>query len=74
MLLIKLKKHLQDNHFVSLFELMAAFNIDPDVLREMLKLLIRKNIIRLRNKTNQCGSTCFKCNPFVTEIYEWVGA
>jgi hypothetical protein len=74
MLLIKLKQYLHDNHLVSLFELMTKFNIDPDVLREMLKLLIRKDIIRLKNKTNQCGSKCFKCNPFVTELYEWVGA
>lgn len=74
MLLIKLKQYVKANRLVSLFELITRFNIEPDVLREMLKLLIRKGIVQLKSKTDNCGSKCVKCNPSVTELYEWVEA
>lgn len=72
MLLTKLKEYVKTHRLVSLFELTTSFNVDPEILRDMLRLLIRKGKVRQQNKTNQCGSKCVKCHPFVTEMYEWV--
>jgi putative ferrous iron transport protein C len=73
MLLISLKEYLKNHHLVSFSELTTVFNSDPEVLQDMLKLLIRKGRVKKTNKTSHCGSKCVKCPPSTTEIYEWVG-
>ncbi|MBA2654610.1 MAG: FeoC-like transcriptional regulator [Gammaproteobacteria bacterium] len=71
-MLIDLKQYVKNQRLVSLYELSSRFNLDPEIMRSMLDLLIRKGQIRPRNKTNNCGSKCFKCNPLSTELYEWI--
>jgi|688.fasta_scaffold742785_2 hypothetical protein len=72
MLLINLKHYVKNQRFVSLFDLTTRFDLEPDILRAMLQLLIRKGSVRQRHKTNHCGVKCLKCDPKVTEIYEWI--
>lgn len=71
MLLTQLKGHIKNHRVVSLFDLINRFNADPEVIRDMLQLWIRKGKIRALQKTTSCGSKCVKCHPYITETYEW---
>lgn len=68
----ELKRHMQMINASNLFALSHHFNTDPDMLRDMLGLLIRKGIVRKCMQTTKCGTSCNRCNPLLTEIYEWV--
>lgn len=68
----ELKQHMQTMRVTNLFTLSHHFNKDPDVLRDMLRLLVRKGVVRKSRQTMKCGTACNRCNPLLTEIYEWV--
>jgi putative ferrous iron transport protein C len=72
MILMKVKEYLKTQRLVSLFDLTTRFNLDPEIVREMLKLFISKGKLRLQQKTARCGTQCAKCHPAMTELYEWV--
>ena len=67
-----LRLHFRLNKVCSLFDLTTRFNADPEQVRDMLQIWIRKGKLCCKKKTSQCGSSCSKCHPHVTEIYEWV--
>lgn len=71
--LIDIKNYLQSIKVSNLFHLSTYFNMDPDILRDMLQHWERKGCIRKSGKTDNCGTKCSKCSPLLTEIYEWVG-
>lgn len=72
MILLKIKDYLKSQRLVSLFDLTTRFNVDPEIIRQMLKVLINKGNLRQQQKTSQCGTKCAKCHPSMTEMYEWV--
>ncbi len=72
MMLITLKQYLQEKRLVSMQDLTNHFKLDPEILRQMLALFIRKGHLQKKIKTNQCGVKCAKCHPLITEIYEWL--
>jgi putative ferrous iron transport protein C len=74
MSLLEIKKYLMQVKLTSLAGACAYFNAEPTLLRQMLGHWIRKGCIRQCMKTAACGSSCVKCSPELTEIYEWVGA
>ena len=58
---------------VSLAQLRLHFSIEPDALRHMLSMLIRKGRVRLIPIPHRCdGCTC--CNVETIEFYEWIEA
>ncbi len=71
-MLADIKQCLRAQHMVSLFDLTKRFNVQPDALRDMLDILIRKGQVRKCTKTPQCGTQCQKCSVLFTELYEWV--
>lgn len=73
MSLIDLKHYLQQIKICSLFQLSSYFNREPDVLRSMLQHWEYKGYIKKMSKTEKCGSSCSKCDPLYTEIYQWIG-
>jgi hypothetical protein len=73
MLIAELKQQLRQHQAMSLFEMMNALNLKPEILREMLAILERKGQVRRCTKTPRCGTKCQKCSVLVTELYEWVG-
>jgi putative ferrous iron transport protein C len=73
MILIQLKQYLQNQRTLSLFDITSRFNIDAEIARDMLQLWVNKGKVRKSQKTNQCGTQCSKCHPFIRELYEWVG-
>lgn len=72
MLLSNLNQYLAQQKAANLLELSRCLNAEPDVVRSMLSLLIRKGRVRQSPKIPGCGSSCGKCNPLLTEVYEWL--
>lgn len=73
MILSDLKRYLQQRERVSLNELSIHFNTDADALRGMLGKWIGKGKVRQLAANSSCGTSCCKCDPTLTELYEWVG-
>lgn len=72
MILAELRSYLQQKQRITLNDLVVHFQIDPDALRGMLSKWIQKGKVRLISGSNACGTSCCKCDPLLTEIYEWV--
>lgn len=72
MSLLEIKHYMKQHRMSNLLGLMHYFNIDADLARNFLSHWQRKGKIKKMQKTNQCGTQCSKCDPTLTEIYEWV--
>jgi putative ferrous iron transport protein C len=72
--LVEIKQHMMQVKITSLANICAYFNADPVMLRQMLGHWIRKGCVRQCLQTPVCATTCGKCSPMVTELYEWVVA
>jgi hypothetical protein len=73
MILSDLRNYLQTNHRVTLNDLVIHFHVEADALRGMLGKWISKGKVRQLSSSNSaCGTSCCKCDPLLTEIYEWV--
>lgn len=72
MILADLRQYLQERRQVSLNDLAIHFNIDADALRGMLGKWISKGKVRQVSSGESCGTSCCKCDPLLTEIYQWV--
>ncbi len=72
MSLLGIKKYLMQVRIASMSSLAVYFNANPATLRDMLSHWERKGCLRKCLKTQACGGSCFKCDPLLTEIYEWV--
>jgi putative ferrous iron transport protein C len=70
--LLEIKNYVMQVKVASLSHLSAYFKCDAELLRNMLCHWTRKGCIRKTTKTPECGKSCGKCVPTVTEIYEWV--
>lgn len=73
MILSDLRSYLQDKHRVTLNDLVLHFDIDANALRGMLGKWISKGKVKCSTAEPGCGTSCCKCDPLLTEIYEWVG-
>lgn len=72
MLLSDIKTYLKKQGQQSLLQLSRQFNVQTDIIQDMLNLLVRKGQVRLCMKTPRCGKQCSQCSVLVTQIYEWV--
>lgn len=72
MILSELKQYLQERKRVTLQDLVIHFGVDADALRGMLAKWVSKGKVRLTPPGSSCGTTCCKCDPALTELYEWV--
>ena len=73
MILSDLRNYLQDKHRVTLNDLVLHFHVDANALRGMLAKWISKGKVRLSPTVGtSCGTSCCKCDPLLTEIYEWI--
>lgn len=71
MILADLKTYLQQHRQASLIDLSRHFDTDPEVLRTMLALWVRKGQVERFSFSPQCGESCQRCAPESTEIYRW---
>lgn len=72
MILSELRSYLQQQRRVPLNDLVLHFNIDADALRGMLQKWINKGKVKLTTAGSSCGTGCCKCDPLLTDIYEWI--
>lgn len=72
MILSDLRSYMQLQHRVVLNDLIIHFNMDANALRGMLGKWISKGKVRKTSAEASCGTSCCKCDPAMTEIYEWV--
>jgi len=72
MILSEIRNYLQEKHRVTLNDLVIHFNIDANALRGMLGRWISKGKVRQLPVNSSCGTGCCKCDPALTELYEWV--
>ncbi|MGF1639782.1 MAG: FeoC-like transcriptional regulator [Rhodospirillales bacterium] len=69
-MLTELKSHLARCQRASLTELARRFSTDPDALRPMLELWVRKG--RVRRTAGAGCRGCVSCAAADIEFYEWV--
>jgi putative ferrous iron transport protein C len=72
MILSDLRSYLQEQKRVALKDMEMRFNIDADALRGMLSKWITKGYVRKLPSGTSCSSGCCKCDPALTELYEWI--
>ncbi|MFA5984165.1 MAG: FeoC-like transcriptional regulator [Methylococcaceae bacterium] len=72
MILSELKQFLSQQKRASLLDLTQHFNVEADALRGMLEKWIQKGKVRKTALESGCGTGCCKCDPALTEIYEWL--
>ncbi len=72
MILSELRCYLKQQKTVTLHDLVIHFNIDADVLRGMLGKWMSKGKVRQLPVNSACGTSCCKCDPTLTEFYEWI--
>ena len=73
MILSHIRHYLEQRGQATLFDIANHFNSDQDAVRGMLETWVRKGKVRRHLANSACGSSCTKCTPGTTEIYEWIG-
>jgi hypothetical protein len=71
-ILSDLRSYLKHQRRVALADLVGHFKMDADALRGMLGKWISKGNVRKLSRENSCGTSCCKCDPALTELYEWI--
>ena len=72
MILSDLRSYLKAQHRVALIDLVNHFDIEADAIRGMLGKWVSKGKVKQLSMEKGCGTSCCKCDPTLTEIYEWV--
>lgn len=62
---------MQQHGQVSLSDIALHFDIEPDAVRGMLDIWIKKGKVHRRSATSSCGTSCSQCDTAATEIYVW---
>jgi putative ferrous iron transport protein C len=74
MILSDIRRYLQQRGQASLADLALHFDADPDAIRGMLQVWMRKGMVQRQVATASCGSSCSKCDAATTELYTWHGS
>lgn len=72
MILSELRTYLKQKQRVTLNDLVNHFGVSADALRGMLGQWMRKGHVRRLSPESGCGTQCCKCDPGLTELYEWI--
>lgn len=71
MILSDIGNYLRERQYASVADIASRFETDPDVVRDMLAMLERKQRIHRVTGLSACGSSCRKCDSAATEFYAW---
>jgi len=71
MILSDIRDYLQHRGQSSLADIALHFDIEPDAVRGMLDIWVKKGKLHRRSATSSCGTSCSQCDSAVTEIYVW---
>jgi putative ferrous iron transport protein C len=72
MILSEIRSYLKERGQATLADIALHFKTEPDALRGMLEVWIKKGKVQKQSATASCGSSCQQCEPSATEIYAWV--
>jgi hypothetical protein len=72
MILSDIKQYLSQRGSATLSDISMHFDTDPNAMRGMLEQWIRKGRVAKHYTSSTCNSSCEKCNPESSEIYQWV--
>ncbi len=72
MILSELRDYLKQQRRLSLLDMANHFDMDADALRGMLVKWVNKGKVRKLSTDKACGTSCCKCDPAMTELYEWI--
>ena len=72
MILSDLRDYIKKHHKVAMTDLINHFHMDAEALRGMLSKWISKGKIKKLTLEAGCGTSCCKCDPALTEFYEWI--
>jgi hypothetical protein len=73
-MLSDIRRYLEQRGQASLADIALHCDTDPDAVRGMLQVWIRKGKVHKQTATASCGSSCTKCAQAATEVYTWVDA
>jgi predicted ArsR family transcriptional regulator len=73
LILAELKSYLKERGQASLQDLGFHFGVEPDAVRSMLAVWIRKGKVERSFLSSDCGGNCNRCAPETTELYRWRG-
>ncbi|OOZ40356.1 FeoC-like transcriptional regulator [Solemya elarraichensis gill symbiont] len=73
MILSEVREYVKERGRVTLADIVLHFDSDPESVRPMLEIWIKKGKIRKEMLTSACGSSCNACDTATTEIYTWNG-
>jgi putative ferrous iron transport protein C len=71
MILSDIRKYIEQRGQATLVDMANHFEADPEALRGMLNVWIRKGKVTRHVCTSSCGSSCTRCDSAATEIYAW---
>jgi len=71
MILSDIRRYLQQRGQATLADIALHFDADPNAVRGMLNVWIRKDKVYKKMATASCGGSCSQCDPAATEIYVW---
>ncbi|WP_275100019.1 FeoC-like transcriptional regulator [Sedimenticola hydrogenitrophicus] len=71
-MLSRIKHYLHNRGPVCLSDIALHLGSTPDAARGMLETWMRKGRVTRRTIESGCGTSCGKCRPDDTELYEWV--
>jgi hypothetical protein len=70
-ILSEVRDYLQQRGRATLADIALHFDTEPDAVRGMLQVWIRKGKVHKQMATASCGGSCTQCDPASTEIYVW---
>ncbi len=71
MILSEVRDYLRERRQASLGDIALHFDSDPEAVRGMLEVWVRKGKVERSTLMPACGSGCNKCDVASTEIYRW---
>lgn len=71
MILSAIRDYLRDRGQASLAEIALHFDTDPEAVRGMLDIWIRRGKVHRGLVSDACGSRCLQCDSTVFELYIW---
>ncbi len=71
MILSDIKRYLKSRPQANLSDIALHFDSEPDAIRGMLEIWIRKGKVKKSLLNQACGSGCNKCAEALIEIYSW---
>lgn len=71
MILSEVRDYLRQRGPVSLGDVALHFDTDPQAVRGMLDVWVRKGKVERSTLMPACGSSCSQCGVATTEVYRW---